>query len=196
MGLRSGRVGWRERSRQLSGASVAQPVPEAVPSGQTGFRITDRLDPVTDVDPRPLADFPVRHVVTTRWTDNDMYGHVNNAAYYAFFDAAINAWIAAHLPVPFDRMDSIGVVAESGCRFLRPVSFPGEVTIGMRIERVGTSSVTYALGVFEGGDPSADSSPCAIAHWVHVYVDRATGTACPIPQGLRPALDALAEPGR
>ena len=142
-----------------------------------------------------LRDFPVRQVVTTRWADNDMYGHVNNAAYYAYFDAAINGWIADHLTVPFEKVDVMGVVAESGCRFLRPVSFPGDVTIGMRIARLGRSSVTYALGVFEGASPSPDAPVCAIGRWVHVYVDRATGTSCPIPEELRTAMASITENG-
>ena len=151
------------------------------------------LESVTVVEGAPLGDFPVRHLVTTRWADNDMYGHVNNAVYYAYFDAAINSWIAAHLDVPFEQMEVIGVVAESGCRFLRPLSFPGAVTIGFRIERLGRSSVRYALGVFEGDAPSDAAPASAEAHWVHVYVDRVSGRSCPIPAPLKAAMAPIAK---
>lgn len=151
------------------------------------------MGPMAAVEGAVLREFPVRQLVTTRWADNDMYGHVNNAVYYAYFDAAINSWISEHLAVPFEQMEAVGVVAESGCRFLRPVSFPGPITIGFRIERLGRSSVTYALGVFEGGDPSADASASALAHWVHVYVDRATGLACAIPEPLKAAMASIAK---
>jgi len=148
---------------------------------------------VTMVEGAFLRDFPVRHVVTTRWADNDMYGHVNNAVYYAYFDAAINSWIAPHLDVPFEQVGVMGVVAESGCRFLRPLSFPGAVTIAFRIERLGRSSVSYALGAFEGEDPTDDAIACAEGHWVHVYVDRVTGLSCPIPASLKAAMASIAK---
>lgn len=140
----------------------------------------------------PVAgEFPVLHVVSTRWADNDMYGHVNNAVYYAYFDAAINTWLAEHLDTPFEKVAVMGVVAESGCRFLRPVRFPGQVTIGVRIMRLGRSSVTYQLGVFEGASPAADDEARAVGHWVHVYVERESGRTCPVPDVLRAAMEPL-----
>lgn len=138
-----------------------------------------------------LADFPVHQVVTIRWRDNDMYGHVNNAVYYEFFDAAISTWLSEVQGMSIGEGDVISVVAESGCRFLRSVSFPGEVTVGMGVTRVGTSSVTYQLAVFDGLDPDRDASPCAVGHWVEVYVDRASGATTAIPDTVRAAMESV-----
>ena len=139
---------------------------------------------------RPLASYPGRHVVATRWSDNDMYGHINNAVYYEYFDAAINTWISSHLTVGFESVPVIGIVAESGCRFHNSLSFPGLLTVGIRITRLGRSSVTYDLGVFDS-HATEDTVAAATGHWVHVYVDRETGEVVPVPDVLRTAMDQL-----
>jgi acyl-CoA thioester hydrolase len=143
----------------------------------------------------PLSAYTVRQIVTIRWGDNDMYGHVNNAVYYEYFDAALNAWLRPHIGVPFDKAEIMGVVAESGCRFIRSVSFPGEVTVGLRITHIGRTSMTYSLGVFDGAAPPEDAGPCAVGHWVDVYVERATGISTPIPDDLRAAMQAVMDAG-
>jgi acyl-CoA thioester hydrolase len=133
-------------------------------------------------------DFPVHWPVLTRWADNDMFGHLNNAVYYQLFDTAINGWIAAHVEVDPVAMPELGVVAESGCRFLGELGFPDRLAVGLAVTRLGRSSVTYRLAVFrapEGGDAVPVA---AIGHWVHVYVDRTSRRPVPIPEGIRALL--------
>lgn len=145
-----------------------------------------------DLSRRPFTDYPVRTTTLTRWSDNDMYGHLNNAKYYELFDTAINTWIAEQTGGDFSRKPIIGVVAESGCRFHAEAAFPGSVTVGFRVQRVGRTSVTYNLALFEGAQPEDEAEPVATGRWVHVYVDRAAKSSTPIPQELRTALEALA----
>lgn len=134
--------------------------------------------------------FPITHRATTRWSDNDMYGHLNNAVYYELFDAAINSWIARHSQILFTNATTIGVVAESGCRFHASAAFPGDVTVGVAVRRLGRSSVTYRLALFPAKKPAPDDLPSATGHWVHVYVDRATGETVEVPATVREVIAA------
>jgi acyl-CoA thioester hydrolase len=141
-----------------------------------------------DVDERALtsADFPVHWPVLTRWTDNDMFGHLNNAVYYELFDTAINGWINTTVGLDPLAAPWLGVVAESGCRYFAELAFPDPLVVGLAVTRLGTSSVTYRLAVFtsaEGAVPVA-----AVGHWVHVYVDRTTRRPVPIPEAVRELL--------
>jgi len=133
------------------------------------------------------ADFPVLHPITTRWKDNDVYGHVNNVDYYSFFDTAINTSLIRDGGLDVERGPVLGVCAESRCRFLASVSFPATVRCGVRVARLGRSSVTYALALF-----GEDDRLLAEGGFVHVFVDRETRRPTPIPDGLRAALSALA----
>jgi acyl-CoA thioester hydrolase len=140
-------------------------------------------------------DFPVHWPVLTRWADNDMFGHLNNAVYYQLFDTAINGWLAANAQaVDPIGMPELGVVAESGCRFLGEVGFPDRLAVGLAVTRLGRSSVTYRLAVFRAPEADVDEGdtaavpPAAIGHWVHVYVDRGTRRPVPIPDGIRALL--------
>jgi acyl-CoA thioester hydrolase len=151
------------------------------------------------VDPRSLTleDFPVHRQVTTRWSDNDMYGHLNNAVYYELFDSAINGWQAEHVVIDPITDPTQGVVAESGCVFFAEVAFPTPLVIGLRIVRLGTTSVTYQLGLFV--DPSVASpgdggTPKAVGHWVHVEVDADTHRPTPIPEHLRRLFETAVAP--
>ncbi|MFQ6172647.1 acyl-CoA thioesterase [Oryzobacter sp. R7] len=137
-------------------------------------------------DPRSLTREHFDHVarVTTRWTDNDMYGHLNNAVYYELFDTAINAWVISASGVDVTSLPELGVVAESGCRFFAELEFPHPVDVAVRVERVGRSSVTYSLGLFD----SRSSMVAALGHWVHVYIDRTTRGTVPVPAAVREAL--------
>ena len=112
-------------------------------------------------DPRELtlADFPVHRPVTTRWSDNDMYGHLNNAVYYELFDSAINGWQAEHVTVDPMTDATQGVVAESSCAFYAEVAFPAPLVVGVRVVRLGRSSVTYELGLFVDPERSAVARP-------------------------------------
>jgi acyl-CoA thioester hydrolase len=120
-----------------------------------------------------------------------MYGHMNNAKYYELFDTTINTWIAEHTGGDFIHKAVIGVVAESGCRFHAELSFPGHVTVGLRVERLGRSSVVYEAAIFDGQDPAETLTATATGRWVHVYIDRAAKTTVPIPEDLRAALVEL-----
>ena len=137
-------------------------------------------------------DFAVLTPVTTRWSDNDMYGHLNNAVYYELFDAAINAWLGNQAELSFTSTPVIGVVAESGCRFFAETAFPGELTVAFRVAHIGSSSVVYELGVFDSAEPSEDALSTAAGRWVHVYIDRARHISVPIPGALRAALEGVA----
>jgi acyl-CoA thioester hydrolase len=137
-------------------------------------------------------DFPVLWPVGTRWADNDMFGHLNNAVYYQLFDTAINAWINTSTGVDPLSMPSLGIVAESGCRYFSELHFPESLVVGLAVTRLGRSSVTYRLGVFRadgaGGPPACGGPITALGHWVHVYVDRTSRKPVPIPDEIRSLL--------
>ncbi len=134
------------------------------------------------------ADFPHLHRITTRWDDNDAYGHVNNVRYYAFFDTVINEWLVREGGLDIQGGDVIGLCAESHCTFAAPLAFPDDVEVGLRVGHLGRTSVRYELGVFAAGveEPSADG------WFVHVFVDRATRRPADPPPRLRAALERLA----
>ena len=130
------------------------------------------------------VDFPVHWPVLTRWTDNDMFGHLNNAVYYGLFDTAINAWINTNCGIDPLAVPWLGVVAESGCRYFAELKFPDPLVVGLAVTRLGDSSVTYRLGIFQEGQAVA-----AVGHWVHVYVDRTSRRPVPIPDAIRSLLE-------
>lgn len=136
--------------------------------------------------------------VLTRWTDNDMFGHLNNAVYYELFDTAINAWINTTSGIDPLTMPTLGVVAESGCRYFAELAFPEPLAVGLAVTRLGRSSVTYRLGVFQaaadrlGGDER--HRVAAVGHWVHVYVDRLSRRPVPIPEPIRSVLNTACLP--
>lgn len=133
-------------------------------------------------------DFPVLWPVGTRWLDNDMFGHLNNAVYYQLFDTAINAWINTRTGQDPLTAPALGIVAESGCRYFSELHFPDALVVGVAVTRLGRSSVTYRLGVFRAA-PAAQSQPItALGHWVHVYVDRASRKPVEIPDAVRSLL--------
>ncbi|ODR04303.1 4-hydroxybenzoyl-CoA thioesterase [Mycobacterium sherrisii] len=137
------------------------------------------------------GDFPVLWPVGTRWADNDMFGHLNNAVYYQLFDTAINAWITLGTGLDPTTMPALGVVAESGCRYFTELQFPQRLEIGLAVTRLGRSSVTYRLGVFAAPADSgvgAARPVTALGHWVHVYVDRSSRKSVPIPVPIRSLL--------
>ncbi len=134
------------------------------------------------------ADFAAFRGVTTRWMDNDAYGHVNNVVYYSWFDTAVNAHLVEQGALDPAAGDVVGVVVETGCRYHAPVSFPEPVEIGLRVERVGETSVAYALGVFRAGEERA----AADGRFVHVYVERAAMRPVPVPEAVRRAVLPLA----
>ena len=139
--------------------------------------------------PEPRGRDAYRHftTITTRWADNDAYGHVNNTVYYAWFDTAVNEWLVAHGLLDIEAGDPIGLVVETGCRYFAPLSYPGDVEVGLAVERLGSSSVTYRIGIFRQGSELA----AAQGRFTHVYVARASQKPVPIPAPLRAALAAI-----
>jgi acyl-CoA thioester hydrolase len=137
--------------------------------------------------PHPRAAYPYHHPLQTRWADNDVYGHINNVTYYAYFDTAVNAYLAARGALDLHRGEVIGLVVETGCAFFAPAAFPEPLQVGVRVAHLGRSSVRYELAVFQEGRDAA----CAQGHFVHVYVDRATRRPVDLPDPLRKALAAL-----
>ncbi len=148
---------------------------------------TDLPDP----DKRPARPREAyRHFLplTTRWADNDAYGHMNNVVYYALFDTVVNEFLVSRGVLDINGSPEVGVVIETGCRFFASLAFPDRVDAGMRVTRLGNSSVRYEIGLFRAGD----AQPAAEGHFVHVYVDRASRRPVPIPAATRAALAALA----
>jgi acyl-CoA thioester hydrolase len=133
------------------------------------------------------ADFKVLRPMQTRWMDNDHYGHVNNVAYYSYFDSAVNGYLMDATQSDTRNLPAIGIVAETGCKFLKEISFPDMLHIGLRLEKLGNSSVIYQLAVFRGDD----EQPAALGRFVHVYVDEETRKPMPIPSIIRTALEKL-----
>lgn len=136
---------------------------------------------------RERASFPHFQAISTRWKDNDVYGHVNNVEYYSFFDTVINAWLIRVAGLDIHAGAVIGLCAESHCRFLDSLAFPDAVDAGLRIARLGRSSVRYEIGLFAaGGDAIA-----AEGWFVHVFVDCLTRRPTEIPAGMRAAMQQL-----
>jgi acyl-CoA thioester hydrolase len=138
-------------------------------------------------DPQRLADYPHSRVLTTRWMDSDPYGHMNNVVHYALFDTVINAWLIERGVLDIQKSQVIGVVAETGCHYFAPLTYPEPVTAALRVAHVGRSSVRYEVGLFSEASPTA----AAQGHFVHVYVDRDTRRPVELPPALRKALEPL-----
>ncbi len=133
------------------------------------------------------SDYRAFIELTTRWMDNDIYGHVNNVVYYSYFDTAVNRFLIERGVLDIHGGDTIGYVVESTCRYERPLSFPDRVAVGLRVVRVGNTSVQYEIGIFRNDEESS----CADGRFVHVYVDRSTERPSPIPDAMRQVLSSL-----
>lgn len=140
--------------------------------------------------PQPRPRDAYRHFlpITTRWMDNDVYGHVNNVVYYSYFDTVVNEYLIRAGVLDVEHGQTIGLVVETQCNYFAPLVFPQSVDAGLRVVKLGTSSVRYEVGLFAQGD----ASPAAQGHFVHVYVDRGTRRPVPLPDALRAALEPLA----
>jgi acyl-CoA thioester hydrolase len=125
--------------------------------------------------------------IGTRWADNDVYGHVNNVEYYAFFDTVINAWLIEQGGLDIHGGATIGLCAESHCRYHASVAFPETIDAGLRVGKLGRSSVRYEIGLFRAGQ----DEPIATGWFVHVFVDRETRRSTPVEGRLRDALERL-----
>ena len=139
--------------------------------------------------PVPEARSSYRHFlpVGTRWMDNDVYGHVNNVVYYAYFDTAVNTYLITEGGLDISEGPVIGLCVESHCQYLAPLTFPDALEAGLRVAHLGRSSARYELGIFRAGSPTA----AAQGHFVHVFVDRVTRRPVEIPAALRSAMERL-----
>ncbi|MFN0246505.1 MAG: acyl-CoA thioesterase [Kofleriaceae bacterium] len=142
---------------------------------------------------RPLLSaYPYVTSITTRWMDNDIYGHVNNVAYYSFFDTAANQFLIERGGLDIARASIIGLVVESRCTYHAPLAYPQVLRAGVRVDKLGHRAVTYGIAIFAGDGSQADEGAAAHGHFVHVFVDRETRTPVAIPEPLRSALSSIA----
>lgn len=138
--------------------------------------------------PHPLRD-DYRHFqpLDTRWHDNDLYGHVNNVVYYGYFDSAVNRYLIERGGLDIQGGEVVGFVVSSACDYFASVAFPDRLDVGLRVGKLGNSSVQYELAIFREGETEA----CAAGRFVHVFVERRSNRPVPIPPRLREALQAL-----
>jgi len=137
----------------------------------------------------PLHRSEFRHfqAIQTRWMDNDAYRHVNNVVYYSFFDTVVNGYLISTRVLDLDASEVIGLVVETRCNYFSPIAFPDTVHAGMRVAKLGNSSVRYEVGIFRNDAQEASAQ----GHFVHVYVDRASNRPVPIPAAVRAVLEPL-----
>lgn len=133
------------------------------------------------------TDFPHIRTLATRWMDNDVYGHVNNVHYYSYFDTAVNAFLVERGVLDIHHGDIVAFVVETGCSYFRSIAFPDIVHVGIRVTKIGGSSVRYEVGIFRNDDEAIS----AAGFFVHVYVDRHTGKSTPIPDAAREVLASI-----
>ena len=137
--------------------------------------------------PSTRADFKVWKSFTTRWSDNDAYGHVNNTVFYQWFDSAVNAWLVEQGLLDIQNGDSIALVVETRCAYFAPLTFPQEVEAGLAVAELGRSSVRYRIGIFAEGEEEA----AAQGEFVHVLVGRQSRRPVEMPPNWRLALEAI-----
>jgi acyl-CoA thioester hydrolase len=125
--------------------------------------------------------------IPTRWMDNDVYGHVNNVVYYSYFDTVVNQFLIEGGVLDFERGKTIGLVVETHCRYFSPITFPDRVSAGLRVAKIGNSSVRYEVGLFRNDESAA----AAQGHFIHVYVDRATRKPVRLPAPMRTVLETI-----
>jgi len=145
-------------------------------------------------DELPATRDRYRHflAIQTRWSDNDVYGHVNNVTYYSYFDTVVNCFLIAEGGLDIQAGKVIGVAVETMCRFRKPLAYPEAVEAGLRVGKLGNTSVRYEIGIFRAGEDEAAAS----GHFVHVFVDRDTSAPVAIPAPIRRALEQIKAPGR
>lgn len=142
-------------------------------------------------EPSIRAEYQTFRAITTRWMDNDVYGHMNNVVHYSLFDTAVNGWLVEQGVLDFNGGDQVGLVVETGCRYFAEMAFPDIVHAGIRVARLGTSSVRYEIGLFRNDEMHA----AAEGFFVHVYVDRASRRPKPLGAALREALQTISIDG-
>ena len=139
------------------------------------------------MEPTTRPDYRAFRRIPTRWMDNDVYGHINNVIHYSLFDTAVNGWLVDRDVLDFAGGEQVGLVVETGCRYFAEMAFPDVVTAGIRVTRLGTSSVRYEVGLFRNDEARASAE----GHFIHVYVDRTTRRPAPLNEDLRRALKTI-----
>lgn len=137
--------------------------------------------------PSRRDDYKAFRTIPTRWLDNDIYGHMNNTVHYTFFDTTVNSWLIENSLLDIHGGERIGMVVETGCRYFSEMGYPDLITSGLRVARLGTSSVRYEVGLFRNDAQTA----AAEGFFIHVYVDRQTRRPSPMDARLRSALMAI-----
>ncbi|WP_421132959.1 acyl-CoA thioesterase [Alteromonas sp. A079] len=142
---------------------------------------------MTDITPT-LTDYPYYIEIATRWQDNDAYGHINNVMYYSFFDTAVNRFLIEEGELDIHNSSAVAYVVSSQCQYVAPAAYPETIYVGLEVKKIGRSSVTYGLSVFAG------EAKRRVAHgqFVHVFVDRNSDKAVPIPVKIKSALTSIA----
>ncbi len=135
----------------------------------------------------PRSDYRFFYSLDTRWSDNDIYGHINNVVYYAYIDSVVNRFLIEEGGLDITAGDVVGFVVSSGCDYLKPAAYPDALEAGLRVDHLGNSSVRYGVGIFRRGE----DSPCAQGFSVHVFVGRPGDRPVPLPGTLRRALETL-----
>lgn len=133
------------------------------------------------------SDYKHFHAITTRWMDNDAYGHVNNVVYYSWFDTVVNQFLIANGALDIERSPVIGLVIETQCNYFASAAFPDHITAGLRVAKLGNSSVRYEVGIFRNDDETASAQ----GHFIHVYVDREKRKPTAIPEKMRMLLQSI-----
>lgn len=135
----------------------------------------------------PRSHWPHFVTIGTRWMDNDVYGHVNNVQYYSYFDTAVNHFLIERGVLDIHQGEVVGFVVDSGCSYFSPIAFPDVVRVGIRVAKLGNSSVRYDIAVYRNEEPH----PAAAGHFVHVYVERSSNRPVPIPENVRAVLSSI-----
>ena len=133
-------------------------------------------------------DYKYFHTITSRWMDNDIYGHINNVAYYSYFDTTVNHYLIDCAGLNIHKDPIVGYVVNSQCEYFSGIAYPDQIEVGLRVNEIGNSSVTYGLAVFKKGE----TTPCAIGSFVHVFVSRMENKSVSIPIKIRESLKLLA----
>lgn len=141
--------------------------------------------------PDALESYPHRLTIATRWADNDVYGHVNNSVYYYYFDTVVNRWLIDNGLLEIGKSESIGLVVETACCYFAPIEFPDDVVAGLRVAKIGTSSVRYEIGLFR----NAETQASAQGYFVHVYVDEKNRKPAPISDIMKKKLNQISQSG-
>lgn len=135
------------------------------------------------------TEFPTLRTISTRWEDEDVYGHVNNVVYYSYFDTAVNGYLMEATGTDIRKLDAVGLVVETQCSYKRSLGFPEDVQAGIAVTKIGGTSIIYRIGLFQGDS----DEPAAIGKFVHVYVDAETRKAVRIPQSIKDAVTPLVQ---